>query len=216
MRDWLGMQRLVRVLLVVSVLLGAACGGSDDGGDDAVSGDGADVLAAIRRFDAASGDRFESRARLDRAVLADPAASRTAALEHLSSDDHDVRLAAVFVLSQTLRPEDADALAALLESADPAERVLAAAAMLSVGDGRAVEVLIAMLGVRDEVPFGRPHREVWRYARYALLSFTGQDFGLRAAATADDAAATAVDWRAWWGDAAPTFEVVRAPSRFSS
>lgn len=207
------MKRLVPVVVVV--LLGAACGGGGDGAKRDAAGDEVDVGAAIEGFDATAGDDFERRARLDRALLADPAASRLAALEHLTSGERDVRLASVFVLSQTLRPEDAGALAGVLESEDPAARVLAASAMLSVGDAGGVDVLIELLGARDEVPFGRPAREVWRHARFALLSFTGQDFGLREAGTAADAAATASDWGTWWVEAAPTFEVVRTPSRFS-
>jgi HEAT repeat protein len=144
-------------------------------------------------------------------VLAEPEATREAALDHLESQDADARIAAAYALSITLQPDDADALAPLLESTSPGERVLAATGMLAVGDGRAVPVLIAALEVEDPLPFGSPPLRVSEQARFALLSFTGQDLGLREAATTGAAAATAPEWESWWASAEDSFKVVRAP-----
>jgi hypothetical protein len=193
---------------VLFLILGAACSG-----DDAVK---VDPAAAIQEFDAAPEAGSWPRSRLNSAVLADPQGSRAAALERLESKDPGVRIAAIYALSITLEPGDADALAPLLESSDAGERVLAAAGMLAVGDERAVPVLIVSLGIEDPLPFGAPPLRVWEQARIALLSFTGQDFGLRESATIEEAAATQSDWEAWWAEDEASFEVVPSPSRFGS
>lgn len=198
----MGYGRVMPVLLIV--LLAVGCGG---GSDDGV----VDPSAAIETFDAAAEAGSRPRSRLNAAVLAEPDATREAALDLLESQDPDVRIAAAYALSITLQPDDADALAPLLESDSSGQRVLAAAGMLAVGDGRAVPVLISALEVEDPLPFGSPPLRVWEQARFALLSFTGQDLGLREAATAKDAAATAPEWESWWTSAEGSFEVVRAP-----
>jgi hypothetical protein len=196
--------------LVVTLLVlaqGTACvkgGGSAE----------ADPAAAIEGFDATAEAGSRPRSRLDTALLAAPGASREAALAHLEAKDPDVRIAAVYALSLTVKAEDADALASLLNSRDSAERVLAAAGMLSLGDGRGVPPLIGALGIEDPLPFGDPPLRVWEQARFALLRSTGQDFGLGEAATAEAAVATARDWESWWADAEASFEVVRAPELF--
>jgi HEAT repeat protein len=194
------------VLLILC--LAAGCGGG--GGDEPT----VDPSAAIQGFDAAREAGSRPRARLNAAVLAEPDASREAALAGLKSESPDVRIAAAYALSITMTPEDAEALAPLLESARAGERVLAGAGMLATGEGRAVPVLIAALGLEDPLPFGSPPLSAWEQARFALLSFTGQDFGLRKAATAQEAAATAPDWESWWTTAEGSFEVVRAPGLF--
>jgi hypothetical protein len=194
--------------VVLFLILGTACGG-----DDSVE---VDPVGAIDEFDAAPEAGSWARSRLNSAVLADPQGSRAAGLERLESEDPDVRIAAIYALSITLEPPDADALARLLESSDAGERVLAAAGMLAVGDGRAVPVLIDALEIEDPLPFGAPPLRVWEQARIALLLFTGQDFGLRASATAEEASATRSEWEAWWAEAGASFEVVRAPGRFGS
>jgi HEAT repeat protein len=193
-----------RVTLVLAILLLAVgCGGS---GDTAV-----DPSAAIESFDAAREAGSRPRAKLNAAVLTEPDATREAALDHLDSQDPDARMAAVYALSITLQPDDTDALAPLLESDRSGERVLAATGMLAMGDGRAVPVLIEALRLEDPTAFGSPPVRVWEQARFALLSFTGQDLGLREAATAQDAAATAPEWESWWASARGSFDVVRAP-----
>jgi hypothetical protein len=197
----MGYGRVALVLLILFLAVG--CGGSDD--------TAVDPSVAIESFDAAPEAGSHPRSRLNTAVLVEPDASREAALDHLESEDPDVRIAAAYALSITLQPDDADALAPLLESASPDERVLAATGMLAVGDGRAVPVLIAGLDLEDPLPFGDPPVRVWEQARFALLSFTGQDLGLREAASAQDAAATAAEWESWWASAEDSFEVVRAP-----
>lgn len=195
-------RRSAIVLLVLC--LGTACGG---GGE-------VDPAAAIEGFDTSPEAGFGPRARLNLAMVAEPEGSREAALERLESEDPDVRIAAVYALSVTLKPEDADALAPILEASDPGERVLAAAGMLAVEDARAVPVLIEALGENAIIPFGSPPARVWQKARFALLQFTGQDFGLREATTAEEAAAVVPKWESWWAESEATFEVVRAPDPF--
>ncbi len=201
----MGYGRVMLVLLILFLAMG--CGGGSD--DSAV-----DPSSAIESFNAAPEAGSHPRSRLNAAVLTEPDATREAALELLESQDPDARIAAAYALSITLQPDDADALAPLLEADDPGVRVLAATGMLAVGDVRAVPELMAALELEDPLPFGSPPLRVWEQARFALLSFTGQDLGLREAATARDAAATVSDWQAWWGSAERSFEVVRAPGLF--
>jgi hypothetical protein len=197
----MGYGRVALVLLILVLAVG--CGGEDEAS--------VDPSAAIDGFEAAPEAGSRSRAHLNAAVLVEPEATREAALDRLESQDADVRLAAAYALSITLQPDDADALASLLESDDPRVRVLAATGLLAVGDGRAVPELIAFLEFDEPLPFGSPPLRVWEQARFALLSFTGQDLGLREAATARDATATASEWQSWWASTKGSFEVVRAP-----
>lgn len=199
------MKRAVVVLLAIAL---TGCVGGDDG-----SGDG--PRAAIEQFDASPEVGFEPRARLNLALVSDPAATREAALELAESEDPDVRMAAVYALSVTAQPEDAGALAPFLDEPDPGLRVLAAAGMLAIEDGRAVPVLIHALGEDAALPFGSPPARVWEKARFALLQFTGQDLGLRDAATAAEAAATIPEWEAWWKDSETSFTGVPVPDPFA-
>jgi hypothetical protein len=165
--------------------------------------------AAIEAFGAQSGQA--PFAGLSEAIVADPEGTHQAALDLIASGDPDVRIAALYALSVTARPEDAETFAPFLESADAGERVLAGAALVALGDRRSVPVLIDSLGEDDALPFGFPPVPVWREARYALLQSTGQELGLREATTADQAAAAIPAWEAWWTSAGPTFEVVAVP-----
>lgn len=209
----------VSAALVVLLAAATACGGSSapSSADDPAAADdpraGIDPVAAIEDFDGSSAADW-SRASLNTAVLVDPSGSRDAALERLDTEDPDTRIAAVYALSITLTTDDGDALAPLLESESAAERVLAAAGMVGIGDPRAVPVLVEALSVDDLLPFGAPPLRVWEQARWSLLTFTGQDFGLAHATTAEMASATTAEWEAWWAEAEGSFEVVRAPGRF--
>jgi HEAT repeat protein len=199
-------------LLLLVLGLGTACG---DPGEE-VAGTSATIHAAIREFDTSPAAGSASRSKLLHALVSDSAATREAARELIGSKEPDVRIAAVYALSVTAQRADADALSPLLESRDAGERVLAAAGMLAIADRRAVPVLIAALGDDTALPFGSPPARVWEKARYALLQSTGQDFGLRGAATAAEAAATMPAWEAWWADAEASFAVVPIPDPFGS
>jgi hypothetical protein len=203
------MPILARLAAVLAVLaLGcAACGGGDAGGPP--------VGQAIEEFDPSPQARPRSLARLSVAAATEPEATREAALERLEAEDPDVRLAALHALGLTLEGDDSDALAAFLDSERPGERLLAASAVLSVGDARGVPVLIDALDDDRLLPIRAPSLPAWEQARFALLAFTGEDFGLRGAGDLPAAAATKPDWERWWTEAAPSFEVVRAPARFS-
>jgi hypothetical protein len=189
-------------LLFVALLLGSACSGADDA---------VDASAPIEGFDTSPGAGFWPRARLNLAIVRDPAATHDAALDLLDSEERDVRVAAVYVVSVTAQPEDAEALAPFLASSDDVERVLAAAGMLALEDARAVPILIEALGVDAALPFGAPPALVWEMARFALLQTTGQDLGLRGATTAAEAAAAITAWESWWADAEPSFQFVPVP-----
>lgn len=200
--------RFVAILAALALPVACTSGQSDQGGE-------VGPAAAIEGFDASPEAGFAPEARLSLAIVSDPEATHDAALELVGSDDPDVRMAAVYALSVTVRPEDADALAPFLEATDPGERVLAAAGMLALEDSRAVPVLIAALGEEAVLPFGSPRAAVWEKAKFALLRSTGQDLGLREATTASEAAATIPAWEAWWADAGSTFEVTSAPDPFA-
>jgi hypothetical protein len=190
-------------VFLAALALPVACTGEPDdrGGESGPS-------AAIEGFDASPQAGFEPEAKLALAIVTAPEASRAAALELIGSEDPDARIAAVYALSVTLRAEDAEVLAPILDAADPGERVLAAAGMAAVGDRRAIPILIAALGEDAPLPFGSPPARVWDKARFALLRSTGQDLGLGNATTVAEAAATIPDWNAWWADAEATFELV--------
>lgn len=197
----------------VAVLAALALPVSCTGGPTAQGGE-VGPAAAIRGFDTSPEAGFAPEARLALAIISNPEATHDAALELVESEDPDVRIAAVYALSVTLQPEDAEALVPLLDATDPAERVLAAAGMLAIGDSRAVPVLIAALGEEAALPFGSPPARVWEKARFALLQSTGEDLGLREATTASESAATIPAWEAWWSDVEASFEVVPAPDPF--
>ena len=174
------------------------------------------AVAAIEGFDVADPANVGSRAALTIMVLTDPESTRATAKNLVGSDDPDVRLAAIYALSITLSSVDVDALLPILESTDPRERVLAAGGLLAIGDARAVAVLIALLDDETPIALGFPPVHVWERARVALLQATGEDFGLREAATAEAAAATVPDWEAWWAGAEADFHVVPAADPFGS
>jgi HEAT repeat protein len=174
----------------------------------------AEVLEAIEGFDVSEPANVGPRAALTISILTDPESTRTTAKNLVVAGDPDVRLAAIYALSTTLTPADVDALLPILESADPQERVLAAGGLLTVGDARAVPVLIALLAEETLIALGFPPVPVWERARVALLNATGQQFGLREATTAEAAAATIPDWEAWWAGAAGDFHVVLAEDPF--
>jgi hypothetical protein len=214
------MARRIGYLLVAVVVVAAAAVGyrawRGPATQPAIGDDrgGEKPLAAIEGFDTAPEAGFGPRARLNMALISNPEATRQAALDRIESTDADVRIAAVYALSVTLHLDDANTLASLLESPNSGERVLAAAGMLAVGDKRAIPVLIGELDDDAVLPFGSRPARVWEQARFALLQSTGQDFGLRKATTAAEAAATMPAWQAWWTRAETSFAIVPARDPF--
>jgi HEAT repeat protein len=193
--------------LPVALALSACAGGAEDEGAPA-------PRAAIEEFDSSPRTRAPGLAVLTRAVALDRAAARDAALDLLDAEDGDARLAAVYALGLVLQQGDAASLAPVLDRAAPGERLLAASALTSVGDRRGVPVLIEALDRDDLLPLGAGGIHAWQQARFALLAFTGEDLGLRAARTLTDASATKPSWQDWWAANASSFRVVRAPGRF--
>jgi hypothetical protein len=203
--------RTTLLALPAVVLACSACGGGGGGGEDRKI----DARVAIEEFDSSTRARTRSLSRLTRAIVTDRAGVREAALDSLDAEEADARLAAVYTLGLVLEPPDADALASSLGAVEPGERLLAAAALASLGDGRGVPVLIAALDGSDLLPLSAGGVHAWQQARFALLAFTGRDFGLRAARTHAAAAATKSRWEAWWSANASSFRVVRAKGRFA-
>lgn len=130
-----------------------------------------------------------------------PADVRAAALDQLETAKGDVRYAALYALALTA--EGADAFAALHEaliSPNVDERMLAAGSLVARGDTAALPVLIEMLGSEEELAFRHPPQAAWRFARFVLVQYTGQDLGLLGPRTfsASDAAAAQPAWEDWW------------------
>ena len=213
------MARRIGSLLVVVVVAAAAVGYSACRGPStqpAIGDDrgGGGTRAAIEGFDTSPEAGFGPRARLNRALISDPEATRQAALESIESKDADVRVAAVYTLWVALHPNDANTLASLLESPNSGERVLAAAGMLAVG------------AEGDPSPHPGAGRRSCPAIRFSSGSRLGasavrpssiQRAGLRASAeatTAAEAAATMPAWQAWWTRAETSFAIVPARDPF--
>jgi len=133
------------------------------------------------------------------AAFGEPAALRAAALKHLSDRRAGVHFAAVYALALTADAKTgAMQLRALLTSHAVEDRLLSAGALATLGDPRGLPVLIAALGDRSKLPIWEPPRQAFEFALTALLRYTNQDFGLKAAATAARVAATRPAWQRWW------------------
>ena len=75
-------------------------------------------------------------------------------------------------------------------------------------------MLIEALDDETSLPVQVPALQAWEQARFALLAFTGRDFGLERARTVRAAAATKGAWERWWAGAEESFEIVRPTGRF--
>jgi hypothetical protein len=88
----------------------------------------------------------------------------------------------------------------VLGSTDVNERMLAAGSLIARGDTAAFPVLIDMLGSDETLAFHHPPQAAWRFARFVLVQYTGEDLGLLGPRTfsAADAAAVQPAWEDWW------------------
>jgi HEAT repeat protein len=195
-------------VLVAAALLLAGCGSGSHG---AAGG----TAAAITSFSAAPEHVNESFATLNRLARSEPAALRAAALGELSSGSPAVRYAAVYALSLTAtRGSALDALARVLRSRDPSERLLAAQTLVAQRDRRGVPVLIDALDSNARFAHWAPPRQAWEVAQHALLRFVPADLGLRRARTIREAAVAKRAWTRWWASHAS--EVRLKPARIGS
>lgn len=136
---------------------------------------------------------------LNKAAADNAAALRTAALAHLADKNPDTHYAALYALVMTADADNgATELAAMLISENADERLLSAGALAGLGDKRALSVLIAGLDQQDPLSYRVPPQRVCDFAQRELLWFTNQDFGLKAAHTAEQIAATKSGWEQWW------------------
>ena len=196
---------------VAIVLAGAAiacCAAADCGA--------ADVSASPEQLITGFGNAPNHNA-LNRAAHADTAALRTAALAHLADTDPATHYAAVYALAMTADNDNGAAeLVRMLTSSNVDERLLSAGTLAGLGDKRALPVLIAALDQRDELSYRRPLLHAYEFAQRQLLWFTNQDFGLKAAQTPEEIAATKPAWERWWQSAGDSLHYDRPERKFIS
>jgi hypothetical protein len=140
-----------------------------------------------------------SKTRLDssfgsvNAALSSPAGLRRQALAGLHSKSGLVQFASVYALSLTaVRGSSLRALRPFVTSSSVDERMMAASSLVARGDRSGLPALVSALGSGAEL--GYLNEPVWQFARFVLLSFTSDDFGLRKAMTAAAARRTEAAW----------------------
>jgi hypothetical protein len=152
---------------------------------------------------------------LNEAAANNTVALRRAALAHLADKDPDAHYAALYALVMTADASNgAVELAGMLTSANVDERLLSAGALAGLGDRRALPVLIAALDQQDELSYRAPPRRAYEFAQSQLLWFTNQDFGLKAAQTPEEIAATKPAWEQWWQSVAGSLHYDRRERKF--
>jgi hypothetical protein len=199
------LARARRSLLLVTAFAAVAtsCGGSD-GSRPAAKG-------AIDGFSTARLER--SLTQLDGWALKDPGRLRAAALAQLDTADPGRRFAALYALTLTADRSSAEALRAALTRKSSTERLLAAAALVGLGDTSGLPSLIDGLSSSDTLAYWDPPESAWAFAKEVLLASTGQDLGLRQATTLAAATAAQPAWRQWWAAQGPAF-IPHTSSRF--
>jgi len=147
---------------------------------------------------------------LNGAILADPAIVRQAALSSLEAPEMRVRFAAVYALSLTADPSNREPLSAVMErEEDMGLRILAARALIALGQKESIPVLVAALPSDEPLPFWNPPEPRWVLAYADLNQYTGEDFGFLAAVESGDAAARAAAieaWQDWWTEVGADLE----------
>lgn len=152
---------------------------------------------------------------LNEAAANNTAALRKAALAHLADKDPDTHYAALYALVMTADANNGAAeLAGMLTSANVDERLLSAGALAGLGDKRALPALIAALDQQDDLSYRAPPRRAYEFAQSQLLWFTNQDFGLKAAQTPEEIAATKPAWEQWWRSVGGSLHYDRRERKF--
>ena len=164
---------------------------------------------------AAAPNRHAAFYDLNQAAANDTAALRKAALAHLADKDPPTHYAALYALVMTADVDNgATELAGMLASPNVDERLLSAGTLAGLGDKRALPVLIAALGQQDELSYRAPPLRAYDFAQRQLLWFTNQDFGLKAALTPQQVAATKPAWERWWQSANGSLHYDRRERKF--
>ena len=185
--------------IVVTVVLAASLAACTGGGDGNGSGE-----------TASSGGQTADHARqlIEASDLSDPAT--IGALEEIRFTDGGVQAARevleggaegdalwaatwVYATSGT----DPAPLERLLDNADPTVRVLAAAALLSLGEPAAFDALVTAVGSDEPLRGSVPPGTVSGFATFTLTRYTGTDLGGTEGAPAADVQAAAASWAAW-------------------
>ena len=152
---------------------------------------------------------------LNEAAAHNTAALRKAALAHLADKEPDTHYAALYALVMTANADNGAAeLGGMLTSANVDERLLSAGALAGLGDKRALPVLIAALDQQDDLSYRAPPRRAYEFAQSQLLWFTNQDFGLKAAQTPEEIAATKPAWEQWWRSVGGSLHYDRRERKF--
>jgi hypothetical protein len=152
---------------------------------------------------------------LNEAARENTAALRKAALAHLADKNPDIHYAALYALAMTADAANgANELAAMLNSPVLDDRLLSAGALAGLGDKRGLPILIAALDQQEPMAYRAPGEHACDFAKQQLLWFTRQDFGLKAASTSEQIAATKPAWEQWWQSAGASVHYDRQVRRF--
>lgn len=202
---------VIAVVVAVTIFVGSRGGGSDSKSTGLRDADAEDAVAG---FDPSLNARTEL-ALIHVASERDPAALRTIALDQLTSNNPDVRWAALYALSVVVEPGDSEGASALMQSlgsTDVDERLAAASGLVAVGEKAAVPVLIAILESSETTQY--IVMPSWRVARGLLLTHVNQDLGLRDADSGRTVAAAMPAWQTWWAEHGPSLAWDEAAGTF--
>lgn len=151
------------------------------------------AVPILEAFDASDAS-FQS---LHAALDSDPEGLIVQAQAAMASSDIETRFAAVYALGLAVDETHTALLRPALQDPDLALRVIAAGALIGLGEPESIPVLVEALGSDDLLPYSHPSRPVWMFADATLGAYTGMDFGVPAGAE-DQRGATAAAWQDWW------------------
>jgi hypothetical protein len=151
---------------------------------------------------------------LNEAARENAAALRRAALAHLADKDPEIHYAALYALAMTADATNASELAAMLNSPSVDDRLLSAGALAGLGDKRGLPILITALDQQGPMAYRAPGARACDFAKQQLMWFTRQDFGLKAASTTEQIAATKPAWEQWWQATGTSVHFDRQVRRF--
>lgn len=139
----------------------------------------------------------ESFRSLHGALESDPEGLILQAQAALGSSEIETRFAAVYALGLAVDEANAGLLLPALRDPDLALRMIAAGALIGLGEPESIPILIAAMDTDDLLPHSHPPRPMWMFADATLRWYTRIDFGLTADAE-DQRQASAEAWRNWW------------------
>jgi len=163
--------------------------------EEAQMGALAPISAVIESFTPASGRTDPAFAQLNTLVLEAPRLAAQAAASLTTASREQTRLGAIYVLGLTARsPRELAALRRALGDRILEHRVIAAGALIGMGEKEAIPVLIEALRRTGRLPFSNVSEAA--HAAEALGAYTGQDLGSDAEAWSDwfEAEGPALTW----------------------